>query len=200
MLRTSAARAGELRGAQEVDLGAHERAHRAQEREQRVAARVAARGTVAAHEGSGEIVVAARDVHDEEREVVADVGDPELGVELDAVDRVDALTEQDVLGAQVAVAVADQSGRRATHELGRRSPSSAARQKRARSASRRAGASAAASVSSVSSTTAASRCAPCSLTTGAAAWNPATAPPTATRSGSLASACASRAASVDDSS
>ena len=111
-------RAGELRGAQEVDLRADERAHRAQEREQRVAAGVAAGVAVAAQQGAGEVVVAPRDVHDQEREVVADVGDPQVTVELDAVDRLDVGAEQDVLGAQVAVAVADVSGRGAVLELG----------------------------------------------------------------------------------
>ena len=111
-------RAGELRGAQEVDLGADERAHRAEEGQQRFAARVAAGGAVAAQQGAGEVVVAAGDVHDQEGEVVADVGDAQVAVELDAVDRLDAVAEQDVLGAQVAVAVADEAGRRAARELG----------------------------------------------------------------------------------
>ena len=63
---------------------------------------------------------------------------------------------------------------------------SAARQKRARSASRRAGAPAAASVVRVSSTTAARRSALSPGSTGATAWKPATAAPTATRSASTA--------------
>ena len=90
-------------------------AHR--NREQRVAARVAAGGAVAAQQGAGEVVVAAGDVHDQEGEVVADVGDAQVAVELDAVDRLDVGAEQDVLRAQVAVAI--KSRRRSSDGGGR---------------------------------------------------------------------------------
>ena len=108
----------ELGRAQEVDLRAHQRAHRAEEREQAVAARVAAARAVAAHQRASELVVAPGHVHDQEREVVADVGHAEPAIELDAVDGLDALAEQDVLGAQVAVAVAHAARARPPGELG----------------------------------------------------------------------------------
>ena len=111
-------RARELCGAQEVDLGADQGAHRAQEGEQCVAAGVAAGGAVAAQQSAGEVVVAAGDVHDQEGEVVADVGDAQGAVELDAVDGLDVGAEQDVLRPQVTVAVADEARRARGGELG----------------------------------------------------------------------------------
>ena len=87
-------------------------------REQPFAAGVAAGGAVAAQQRAGQVVVAAGDVHDQEGEVVADVGDAQGAVELDAVDRLDVGAEQDVLRPQIAVAVADAAGRRAVGELG----------------------------------------------------------------------------------
>ena len=129
--RSSAARAGQLRGAQEVDLRAHERAHRAQEREQLVAARVAAGGAVAAHERARELVVAAGDVHDQEREVVGDVGDAQVAVELERRRRPRSARR---------AGCARRAGRRGRRARGRRrrgaassgpNAASAARQKRA---------------------------------------------------------------------
>ena len=58
------------------------------------------------------------EVHGQEREVAADVDDAQRRVELEAVDDLDAALEQDVLGAQVAVAVADEPGGGARLELG----------------------------------------------------------------------------------
>ena len=59
----------------------------------------------------------AGDVHEQEGEVVADVGDSERAVELEAVDGLDPVAEQDVLGPQVTMAVADAPGHRTLHEL-----------------------------------------------------------------------------------
>ena len=57
-------------------------------------------------------------VHGEEGEVVGDVGDAEAAIELQRVDRFDARSEQDVLGAQVAVALADEALGGAGRQLG----------------------------------------------------------------------------------
>ena len=116
--------AGQLGGAQKVDLRAHERAHRAQEREQPVAARIAARGAIAAHERTSQLVVAARDVHHQEREVIRHVGDPQRRVELDAVDRLDR---------RARAGRARRAGRRGRRGRGRRRGAA-----RARARSRRA--------------------------------------------------------------
>ena len=56
------------------------------------------------------------EVHEQEGEVRAHVDRPQPVVELDAVEDGDALAEEDVLGAQVAVAVADAAARRARDE------------------------------------------------------------------------------------
>ena len=70
-------------------------------------------GAIAADELVSEVIVDGGDVHDQEREVVADVGDPQCGVELDAVDDFHTAAEEDVLRAQVTVPITDEARRRA---------------------------------------------------------------------------------------
>jgi len=107
-----------LLGAQQRHLGAHLRAVRSEEGEQRVAAGVAARGAVRPHQRLGEVGPARLvELHERERQVGRDVDPAQRRVELDAVDDVDALAEQDVLEPQVAVAVAHESRGGARIEL-----------------------------------------------------------------------------------
>ena len=107
-----------LLGAQQRHLGAHLRAVGGEEREQRVAAGIAARGAVLPHQrvrkvGPARLV----ELHERERQVGRDVDPAQRGLELDAVDDADALAEQDVLEPQVAVAVAHEPAGGARVEL-----------------------------------------------------------------------------------
>jgi hypothetical protein len=97
----------ELARAQQRDLGAHERAVGGVVGDQPILAGVARRVAVGAHECLREARTAPKlEVHHEERELVRHVELAEGGIELDAVDDLRRAIQQDVLGAQVAVAVA----------------------------------------------------------------------------------------------
>ena len=66
------------------------------------------------HERSREPLASARrEVHDQEREIVGHVELPQPAVKLDAVDDLQCLAEQDVLGTQVAVDLAHEAVPRA---------------------------------------------------------------------------------------
>ena len=101
-----------LAGPDEQHLRAHERAVHGEEREERVGPRVAARGSVVLKQTGGESRAAERgQVHHQEREIVGDVERPQRGVELDAIDDAHAVRfEHDVLGSEVAVALAHEPG------------------------------------------------------------------------------------------
>ena len=57
------------------------------------------------------------EVHGQEREVAADVADPQPGIELHAVDDLDPVLEEHMLRAEVAMAFTHQAGGRARLEL-----------------------------------------------------------------------------------
>ena len=80
---------------------------------------VAARRLVLGDQSPGEVISASRDqVHHEERQVGGDVDAAQSGIELDGVKDLDRVPLEDhMLGAQIAVAVADEAARGTILEL-----------------------------------------------------------------------------------
>ena len=98
----------ELAGPEQRDLRADARAVGGEERDQAVVPRVATGVPVAVHERLGEVRRSGGvEIHDQERQVEPDVDAPQSRVELDRVDERPIRVEQDVLGAEVSMAVPD---------------------------------------------------------------------------------------------
>ena len=110
---------GQLAGPKACHLRAHPCAIRGVEEEQRTTAVVAARRLVLGDQSSGEVISARRDqVHHEERQVRGHVDAAQGGIELDGVKDLDRVTLEDhMLGAQIAVAVANEAARGTILEL-----------------------------------------------------------------------------------
>ena len=107
-----------MAGQDERDLRAQECAVDPEERDQRVVTRIATGLAVAREHGARRERRAERlEVHQEERQIAADVGHAQRRVELQAVDDLDAMLEEHVLGAKVAVTITDAPGRDTKPEL-----------------------------------------------------------------------------------
>ena len=108
----------ELLSACQRHLRTHLRPIGGEERQQRVAPRITARGAIAAHERRGQVRAAGFvQLHDEERQVSRDVDVAQPVIELDAVDHLDVALEQHVLEPEVAVSIADPAAGGAAVEL-----------------------------------------------------------------------------------
>ena len=103
------------------DLRAHQGAEAREPGEQRLVAGITTRVPVGDDDPVGDRGRAERlEVHDEEGEIERHVADPQRGIELEAVDDLRRVGQDDVLGPEIAVALAHEAARRAPRQ--RRGP------------------------------------------------------------------------------